>query len=259
MCLGASSIAERPITEQPGEHACNRTPEKHSLSSTIGSWPRCPSVISDRFCRTATPSSLRRGEVISEPGERIRDVYFPTDSFVSLVTPPADHAGLEVRLVGNEGMIGTPLILGVEVTHIRTFVQGGGPAWRLSSEGFGGCAATERRATGAAPPLSRRVDEPGHAAARLHPFPLGGGTPRPLAVDVPGPGALRPLPCHPRTPGAVVGGASCGRHQGGECAASARADSLSPGDVTVLDRAGLQGAACGCYAAAEALYEQGLG
>jgi len=31
------------------------------------------------------------------------------------------------------------------------------------------------------------------------------------------------------------------------------------GDVTVLDRAGLQGAACGCYGAAEALYEQGLG
>jgi hypothetical protein len=31
------------------------------------------------------------------------------------------------------------------------------------------------------------------------------------------------------------------------------------GEITVLDRAGLQGAACGCYGAAEALYEQGLG
>jgi len=30
------------------------------------------------------------------------------------------------------------------------------------------------------------------------------------------------------------------------------------GDVTVLDRAGLQGAACDCYGATEALYEKGL-
>jgi CRP-like cAMP-binding protein len=75
--------------------------------------------------------------VISEPGDRIRDVYFLTESFVSLVTPPADHTGLEVRLVGIEGMIGTPLILGVEIKRIRTFVQGAGPAWRMSGEGFG--------------------------------------------------------------------------------------------------------------------------
>jgi hypothetical protein len=73
------------------------------------------------------PVELRFAEVISEPGERIRHVYFPTDSFVSLVTPPDDHAGLEVGLVGDEGMIGTPLILGVEVTPLRTFVQGAGP------------------------------------------------------------------------------------------------------------------------------------
>lgn len=75
--------------------------------------------------------------MISEPGDRIRDDYFPTDSVVSRVTPPADRTGLEVRLVGNEGMIGTPLILSVEVTQVRTLVQGAGGAWRMSSEGFG--------------------------------------------------------------------------------------------------------------------------
>jgi CRP-like cAMP-binding protein len=130
-------MTDQSVTKQSGEHACNRTPEQHSLSSTIGSWPRCPKRDQRQILSHCDSVELRRGEVISEPGERIRDVYFPTDSFVSLVTPPEDHAGLEVRLVGNEGMIGTPLILGVEVTQIRTLVQGAGPAWRLSSEGFG--------------------------------------------------------------------------------------------------------------------------
>jgi hypothetical protein len=74
--------------------------------------------------------------VISEPGEQIRDVYFPIDSFVSLVTPPVDHAGLEVRMVGNEGMIGAPLVLGVELTLMRALVQGAGPAWRITAERF---------------------------------------------------------------------------------------------------------------------------
>ena len=79
---------------------------------------------------------LHPAEVISEPGDRICHVYFPLDSFISLMTPPDDHAGLEVRLVGYEGMIGTPLILGVEVTLLRTLVQGAGSAWRLSAGRF---------------------------------------------------------------------------------------------------------------------------
>ncbi len=79
---------------------------------------------------------LARDEVINEPGEEIRHVYFPTDCYFSLVTRPIDHAGLEVRLVGREGMVGTPLVLGIDVTLLRTVVRGAGPAWRMTAERF---------------------------------------------------------------------------------------------------------------------------
>jgi hypothetical protein len=42
-------------------------------------------------------SSLRSGKT----GERVRHVYFPLDSFVSLVTVLGDGARLEVGIVGN--------------------------------------------------------------------------------------------------------------------------------------------------------------
>jgi CRP-like cAMP-binding protein len=76
------------------------------------------------------------GDVLYEPGERIRHVYFPGNSLVSLLTLIEGHLALEVGMVGREGMVGVPLSLGMDVSPVRALVQGGGVAMRMKSARF---------------------------------------------------------------------------------------------------------------------------
>ena len=62
---------------------------------------------------------LKFAEILAEPGEPIRHVYFPTRSAIVLVTLMDDRASLEVGLVGNEGIVGTALVLDMVVESER--------------------------------------------------------------------------------------------------------------------------------------------
>jgi hypothetical protein len=53
-------------------------------------------------------------DVLYASQERLEHVYFPVTSFISMVMPVDDSSFLEVGLVGNEGMFGIPLVLGVD-------------------------------------------------------------------------------------------------------------------------------------------------
>jgi len=75
-------------------------------------------------------------EVLYRPGELISHVYFPTGSYISLVTAINGDAGLEVRLIGNEGMLGITLTLGVDVAPFHAWVLGAGPALRMAAPTF---------------------------------------------------------------------------------------------------------------------------
>jgi len=75
-------------------------------------------------------------EVLYRAGELITHVYFPIESFISLMTPINGGAGLEVRLIGNEGMLGIALMLGVDVAPFHALVQGAGPALRITAPSF---------------------------------------------------------------------------------------------------------------------------
>lgn len=79
---------------------------------------------------------LAFADILSLPGDRVRHVYFPTDSFISLVAQIDGFAGLEVGMVGSEGMFGVGLVLGVDFWPMHALVQGAGPAWRMSAELF---------------------------------------------------------------------------------------------------------------------------
>ena len=82
------------------------------------------------------PIDLVFSETLGDPGDRIRHVYFPIDGFISLITPGTERAQLEIGLVGNEGMLGVPLLLGVNVSPLRALVQGAGRAWRVDAATF---------------------------------------------------------------------------------------------------------------------------
>ena len=74
------------------------------------------------------------GTVLYESGDVLRDVYFPTNSIVSLLYVLADGASAEISVVGNEGMIGIALFMGGETTPSRAIVQSAGFAYRLAGQ-----------------------------------------------------------------------------------------------------------------------------
>jgi hypothetical protein len=75
-------------------------------------------------------------DVLYEPGKPIRRVFFPTSSFISLITPNRGHDRMEVGLVGDEGMLGTSVALGVGVAPLLGLVQGAGAAWQMDAAPF---------------------------------------------------------------------------------------------------------------------------
>lgn len=89
-----------------------------------------------RLLTNCEPFQLEMGEVLCEPGEATRHVYFPVEGFISLVTLIDGHAGLEVGMVGREGMLGAQLALGVSISPLHAVVQGTGSAWRISAAAF---------------------------------------------------------------------------------------------------------------------------
>jgi CRP-like cAMP-binding protein len=98
-----------------------------------------------------TEVELAFPDVLAEPGDAIKHVYFPTASFVSLVTPMGGKASLEVALAGSEGMFGVPVALGVGISPVHALVQGSGPAWRMGAVAF-------RNELGRLPSLREGVD-----------------------------------------------------------------------------------------------------
>ncbi len=92
-----------------------------------------PAADRRRLLANRDPVDLVEGSALGQVGDVVRNAFFPIDSFISLIAPLDDGAQLEVGLVGNEGMLGTSLILGVRVAPLRAIVQGAGRAWELEA------------------------------------------------------------------------------------------------------------------------------
>ena len=202
---------------------------------------------------------LEFADVLYTPGKRLSHVYFPTRSFISLIMPVDISSSLEVGLVGNEGMFGIPLALGVDASPVRAVVQGAGSALRMDAARF-------TRELNSRPALERGIDR--YAFIQLTQLAQAAACTRFHVVEA---RLARWLlmtqdRAHASTFHttqeflALMLGV---RRVGVTRAASAlqKHDLIhySRGNITVLDRRGLKAASCGCYQADLDSYERILG
>jgi CRP-like cAMP-binding protein len=200
-----------------------------------------------RLLSICQPTELALSEILCEAGKPTRHVYFPTEGFISLVTMVRGHPGLEVGMVGREGMVGAQLALGVVTAPVRALVQGAGATWRIGTVAF---RAELERST----PLQRSMNrylyvlmaQLATSAACLRFHLIGPRLARWLLMT-----QDRALADTFHVTQEFLAFMLGVRRVGVTAAASAlQRDGLieySRGKLTVLDRAGLEAAACSCY------------
>jgi CRP-like cAMP-binding protein len=95
-----------------------------------------PSKDRKRLLQVCEPVELALEQILSNHGEPTSHAYFPTSSFISMVTELEGKPALEVGMVGREGMLGAHLALGVSISPLHSVVQGAGTAWRVGVRSF---------------------------------------------------------------------------------------------------------------------------
>jgi CRP-like cAMP-binding protein len=202
---------------------------------------------------------LESGMVLFEANERLREVYFPTDSFVSLLIPVDGKNHLEVAMVGNEGMVGAPLVLGVKRSELRALVQGAGPAWRMSARTFARelvASATFRIALHRY--LQARMAQFAQAAACTRFHLIEGRLARWLLMTQDRAHDSQFHVTH-EVLAHMLGVRRVGVTRAANALQKRKLIRYHRGEVTILNRAAMEAASCGCYLADLRVYGRLLG
>lgn len=198
------------------------------------------------------------GDILYDTDQPFLHVYFPLTGYVSHVTELSGHQPLEMGLVGNEGMLGATLSLGVNCAPMRAVVQGAGTALKMA-------ASQLRRELARCPGLQHSLNrylfvllaQLAQTAACSHFHEI---EPRLvcwllLTHD-------RAHADHFRLTHAYLADMLGVRRSGISIAAGALQQRglirYSRGQIVILDRQGLEAASCDCYAALRQDYAQGF-
>ncbi len=205
------------------------------------------------------PVTLTFGEILYEPGKTIQHVYFPNDALVSLLSLADGHLALEVGMVGHEGMVGAPVALGINISPVRALVQGTGTSLRMTSARF-------RKELDACPPLQRVLYRYVHvlmaqvtqtaACNRFHVVEKRLARWLLMTIDRVGKNQFlltQEFLSH------MLGVRRVGVTKAAGILQKRKLISYSRGNITILDRAGLEAFSCGCYRAVKDTYEHILG
>lgn len=201
------------------------------------------------------PVTLTLGEVLYEPGQSISHVYFPGASVVSLLTLADGHLALEVGLIGREGMVGVPLVLGHKRSAVRALVQGTGTAMRMASARF-------RKEFALSPPLQRELYRYTHALMAQISQTAACNRFHVVETRL----ARWLLMTHDRVKsdrfrmthdflGHMLGVRRVGVTKAAQALQQRKLISYSRGVIIVLDRRGLEAAACQCYDVVRDMYD----
>ena len=212
-----------------------------------------------RLLALCEPVQLEMSAVLCEPGAALRHVWFPTEGFISLVAMIDRSPGVEVGMVGSEGMLGAHLALGVATAPLHALVQGPGAAWRIATAPF-------RRELAQSPALQRALErylyvlmtQLAASAACLRFHQIGPRLARWLLMSQDGAHADHFHMTHEflsymlgvRRVGVTLAAGELQRRG---------LIRYHRGDFEVVDRSGLEAAACGCYAAGQRSYAAVLG
>jgi len=192
---------------------------------------------------------LEPGDVLCEYGKNPIYVYFPTSGLISLVVNIDDEAPLEVAMIGSEGVLGAHRVLGVSEAPVRGIVQIKGSALRMTLRTFEDLSSDSSQLQSVCKRfLFVLMTQLNRTAGCTHFHEVSGRLARWL------------LMAHDRSPGnniyltqqflAEILGVQ-------RSAVSIAASALlacglidySRGDITVLNRKGLEAASCSCYSA----------
>jgi CRP-like cAMP-binding protein len=218
-----------------------------------------PSSERRRMLGSCETVELAFADVLYTPGEPLRHAYFPIGSFISLIMPVDGSAALEVGLVGNEGMFGTPLALGVAFSPVRAVVQGEGSALKMDAATFG--HELDRSAA-----LRQRIDR--YIYVQLSQLAQTAACTRFHVVEA---RLARWLLMTQDRAHAnsfhitqeflafMLGVRRVGVTKAASSLQNRQLIQYSRGNITVLDRRGLKAASCGCYKADLESYDRMLG
>ena len=204
-------------------------------------------------------TELKYGEMLYRAGDLFSHVYFPTTSSVSLVAPIDTDHNLEVGLIGNEGMLGFPLMLAVDVAPFNALVQKAGQALRLSKSVF--LQELDKSVA-----LQQELNR--YSYVVMSQIAQTAGCNRFHVVEARLARWL--LMAHDRAQSDqfhvthvylayMLGVRRVGITKAANSLQKKELISYKRGDITILDRVGLEAASCGCYRTEKEVYERILG
>jgi CRP-like cAMP-binding protein len=218
-----------------------------------------PSPDRRRLVANCEKVDLVLADVLYSPRERLTHAYFPLRGFISLIQAIDVADSIEVGLVGNEGMFGAPLALGVDVSTVRAVVQGAGSALRIDAALFG-------RELGSSPALQREVNRyvfvsmsqlaQTAACTRFHVVEARLARWLLMTQDRAHADAFH---ITHEFLAFMLGVRRVGVTKAASALQERHLIHYSRGDITVVDRRGLKAASCGCYNVDRDTYARILG